>query len=303
MASTDKPAGKSRVFQESENFSGAGARSGHAKVSGKRIVERNGSRRAVFHWMTQNCSDETDSKRATVRRMPQPDAAEGQFHACGVSPAVLKSTMPRDELIPTRASLLERLKDLGDQGSWNEFYQTYRELIYSVARRAGLNETDADEVVQETVIAVARKMPGFRYDPAVDSFKGWLLTVTRWRILDQLQKRQQMANQSLPKSARRQEDQTRTGTVERVPDPARPDLAAIWDEEWERNLVQAALARIKRQVHPQQYEIYHLHMILERPVREVAHTLGVNAGQVYLAKHRVGSLLKKEIRRLRQARP
>ena len=97
--------------------------------------------------------------------------------------------MPADELIPTRASLMELLKDLGDAPSWNEFYQTYRELIYSVARRAGLNETEAGEVVQDTLISVAKKMPGFTYDPTVDSFKGWLLTVTRWRILDQLQKR------------------------------------------------------------------------------------------------------------------
>src|SRR6266704_6607855 len=125
------------------------------------------------------------------------------------------AAMPSDELIPTRASLLERLKDLGDQASWNDFYQTYRELIYSVARRAGLNETEADEVVQETVISVARKMPGFRYDPAVDSFKGWLLTVTRWRILDQLQRRK--GSPSLLTAAARKEEGTRTATVDRIP--------------------------------------------------------------------------------------
>jgi DNA-directed RNA polymerase specialized sigma24 family protein len=100
--------------------------------------------------------------------------------------------MRRDEVIPTRASLLERLKDLGDASSWDEFHRTYRELIFSVARRAGLNETEADEVVQDTLISVAKKMPGFTYDPAKDSFKGWLLTVTRWRILDQLEKRRRV---------------------------------------------------------------------------------------------------------------
>ena len=194
--------------------------------------------------------------------------------------------MPADEQIPTRASLLERLKDLGDQASWEQFHRTYRELIYSVARRAGLNEIEANEVVQETLISVARKMPEFKYDPAVDSFKGWLLKVTRWRILDQLERRKR--SQSLCTSAATVEGEgTRTVTIERVPDPAGFDPATIWDE-----------ARIKRQVRPEQYEIYHLHVILERPVREVRRTLGVSAGQVYLAKHRVGALLKKEIRRL-----
>ena len=67
--------------------------------------------------------------------------------------------MPPDQYLPTRASLLERLKDLDDQASWMEFYQTYHELIYSVARRAGLAEQEAEEVVQNTLISVARKMP------------------------------------------------------------------------------------------------------------------------------------------------
>jgi RNA polymerase sigma-70 factor (ECF subfamily) len=223
--------------------------------------------------------------------------------------------MRRDEVIPTRASLLERLKDLGDDASWKEFHRTYRELIFSVARRAGLNETEAEEVVQDTLISVAEKMPGFTYDPAKDSFKGWLLTVTRWRILDQLEKRRRVnpalsrpsGTLSHPMGEGRGEDRvsndatSRTATVERIADPVGLDLAAIWDEEWEKNLLQAALARIKRQVHPRHYEIYHLHVILGQPVRDVARALGVNLAQVHLAKFRVGQLLKKEISRLQKA--
>jgi RNA polymerase sigma-70 factor (ECF subfamily) len=208
--------------------------------------------------------------------------------------------MPRDELIPTRASLLVRLKDMGDTASWSEFYQTYRELIYSVARRGGLNETEAEEVVQDTLISVSKKMPGFHYDPAKDSFKGWLLTVTHWRILDQLKKRTALPSQSLRTSATTMEEETRTDTIDRLPGPVGIDFETIWDEEWAKHLLQSALARIKRQVHPQQYEIYHLHVILEKPVREVARALGVNVGQVYLARHRVGVLLKKELKRLQQ---
>src|SRR5215471_5104336 len=210
--------------------------------------------------------------------------------------------MPRHESIPTRASLLQRLKDLDDHSSWNEFYELYHDLIFSVARRAGLSEPEAAEVVQDTLISVARKMPSFTYDPAKDSFKGWLLTVTRWRILDQLAKRScqaaRAANISRPKQ---QEEETRTATIERVADPAGSDLAIVWEEEWETQLLQAALARIKRQVRPQHYEIYHLHVVLGKPAREVARVLDVNTAQIYLAKHRVGNLLKKEVLRLKQA--
>src|SRR2546425_7283546 len=206
---------------------------------------------------------------------------------------------PADDLIPPRASFLDRLKDLGDQPSWEEFHRTYQKLIDRAARRSGLNETEANEVVQDTLLAVAKKMPEFKYDPAVDSFKGWLLKVARWRILDQLERRK--GSQSFHTSAATLEKKgTRTATIERVPDPASFDPATIWDEEWEKNLLNAALARIKRQVRPEQYEIYHLHVILEKPVREVTRALGVSSGQVYLAKHKVGGLLKKEIRRLEQ---
>jgi RNA polymerase sigma-70 factor (ECF subfamily) len=220
-------------------------------------------------------------------------------------------TMPSDEPIPTRASLLERLKDLGDDASWNEFARTYRELIFSVARRAGLNETEAGEVVQDTLLSVAKKMPGFTYDPAKDSFKGWLLTVTRWRVRDQFEKRKRgdsalahrmgEAGRSIGEGRASNDATSRTATVEQVPDPAGSVLAALWDEEWEKHLLQTALARIKRHVHPQHYEIYHLHVILGQPVREVTRALGVNAGQVYLARHRVGRALNQEMRRLEDA--
>ena len=105
--------------------------------------------------------------------------------------------MDPDEFIPTRASLLGRLKDWEDQTSWREFFDTYWRLIYGVARKAGLTDSEGQDVVQETMIAVAKKMPGFTYAPKVDSFKGWLLTVTQWKIADQFRKRAGPKNQSL----------------------------------------------------------------------------------------------------------
>lgn len=94
-----------------------------------------------------------------------------------------------DELIPTRWSLVERLKDASDQQSWREFFETYRRLILGVALKSGLTEAEAEEVLQETVISVAERMPVFKADPAAGSFKSWLLLVTRRRIADQFRKR------------------------------------------------------------------------------------------------------------------
>src|SRR5271165_5137494 len=95
-----------------------------------------------------------------------------------------------EEFLPTRRSLLSRLKDAGDQESWRVFFDTYWRLIYRAAIQAGLNDDEAQDVVQDTVLATVKRMPGFQYDPAKGSFKNWLLQATRWQIVDQLRRRQ-----------------------------------------------------------------------------------------------------------------
>src|SRR5207244_2573527 len=91
-------------------------------------------------------------------------------------------TKRQEESHPTRESLLQRLKRWDDQESWRDFLNQYWRLLHSTAIKAGLNDSEAQEVVQDTIILVSKKMEGFRYDPLVDSFKGWLLYLTRKRI-------------------------------------------------------------------------------------------------------------------------
>src|SRR5437867_1127768 len=159
-----------------------------------------------------------------------------------------------EELIPTRGSLLSRLKDQRDDESWRDFFNTYWKLVYGVALKAGLTEQEAQDVVQETVITVARRIPEFKYDPAVCSFKTWLLNLTRWRIVDQLRKRPPDGGPH-----RFRPDRTvRTSTIEQVADPAGLSLEAMWDEEWQQHLLKAAIKRVKRQVNPEHYQIFHL---------------------------------------------
>ena len=72
-------------------------------------------------------------------------------------------------LLPTRQSLLSRLRDWQDDDGWREFFDTYWRLIYRVARQAGLDDATAQDVVQNTFIYLSRRMPKFRYDPARES--------------------------------------------------------------------------------------------------------------------------------------
>jgi RNA polymerase sigma-70 factor (ECF subfamily) len=201
-----------------------------------------------------------------------------------------------DEFIPTRRSLLNRLKDWDDKESWLDFFNTYWKLIYSVAAKAGLNDAEAQDVVQETVIAVAKKMQAFKYDPAAGSFKSWLRLITRRRIADHFRKEYRHSQPVDPKSALAPATSTgRTTTIERIPDPASLDLDAIWDAEWEQNLMDAAVERVKRRVNPRHYQIFSFCVMKKWPVFKVARTLGVSVGQVYLVKHRIARQIRKEI--------
>src|SRR5882757_1144394 len=96
----------------------------------------------------------------------------------------------RQEFIPTRGSLLIRIRDADDGESWQQFFDTYWKLIYGVAIKAGLRDVEAQDVVQETVMTVAKNIKEFEIGPERGSFKAWLLTNTRWRIVDQYRKRQ-----------------------------------------------------------------------------------------------------------------
>jgi RNA polymerase sigma-70 factor (ECF subfamily) len=202
--------------------------------------------------------------------------------------------------IATRHTLLNRLKDWGDQTSWQEFFDTYVQLIYNVAVKAGLSHTEAQEVVQETVIAVARNMGDFKTGSAHGSFSAWLMQLTRWRIADQFRKRQKEASSlaaagatPLPPS-----DDTSTDPMEQIPDPAALPLETLWREEWKQHLMTAALERVKRQVSPRQFQMFDLHVLQNQPVQTTARTLKTSVASVYMAKHRVSRLLKKEIRKL-----
>ena len=206
--------------------------------------------------------------------------------------------MPHDakELIPTRASLLERLKAWQDQSSWQQFFDTYWPLIYSVARRAGLTDAEAQDVVQETMVAAAKHLPTFQYDPAIGSFKGWLLTLTRWRIIDQVRKRSPLGAHRFASNATATSPET--DTVDRVADPAGPSLDEIWEKEWQANLLQAALDNVKRRIDPQKYQIFDCYVNKEWAPEKVASAFGVSVDYVYVAKHRITELIKDEVGRL-----
>ena len=210
-----------------------------------------------------------------------------------------------DELIPTRATLIHRLKDWQDRASWQDFFDIYWKLIYGVAVKGGLTRSEAEDVVQQTMISVAKHMPGFKYDPALGTFKVWLLNMTRWRITDKLRQRQPhvVGYHEFPADYdANDEERDRDEKLRLRPKaPAvAPDLEKLWDAEWEKNLLAAAIAKARRRLDPQQYQIFDCQVNKGWPVARVAKAFGITANHVYVAKHRVAELIKEEAERLQK---
>jgi RNA polymerase sigma factor (sigma-70 family) len=202
-------------------------------------------------------------------------------------------TDPVDDLAPTRGSLLNRLKQWDDHASWQEFFDQYWRLIYHFALRSGLTDAEAQDVVQETVIAVAKSIGRFQHNQRIGAFKNWLLKITRSRIIDRARRNRQHA--PMPSM---DEESARTPFLERLADPGAGGIESAWDEEWNRNLLQTALDNVRSSVKPKQFQMFDCFVIKEWPMAKVTERLCVNMGQVYFAKYKISALVKKEIRRL-----
>jgi RNA polymerase sigma-70 factor (ECF subfamily) len=202
--------------------------------------------------------------------------------------------------IQTRPSFLDRLKHGDDADTWQEFYRIYGKVVRDFALQAGLTDSEADEVVQETAIGMARHLPEYRYDPKVCRFKTWLLNQASWRIKDQLRKRKKGPSAAILSSqdSSSADETARTSTINRVPDPAAADLDALFEAEWRKSLFALALERVKQKFTLKQFQIFDLAAIKEWPASDVARSLGVTLASVYVTRHRFLVAMKKETRRL-----
>ena len=197
-----------------------------------------------------------------------------------------------DPWLPTRLTLIRRLQDWQDQASWQQFFDTYWRVIRSFALRSGLNETEAMDVVQETLLSVAKHLRTFDYDPELGSFKAWLLRLAQWRIRDQYRRRGPFGR-FRPIS---RNTETGTDTVGRIPAPT----AQMWDTDWEHNLLDAALVNVKRRIDPKTYQIFQFYVQKNWPPPKIAKAFGIAVNQVYLTKHRITQMIKDEIQRLQK---
>ena len=186
--------------------------------------------------------------------------------------------------LPTRPSLLVRLRDANDHAAWSQFVSVYTPLIFGFCCKRGLNETAAGDVCQEVLRAIAKAIPQYQYDPGRSTFRNWLFTVVRSKFNNHL------ASQA--RQPRLAGDTTIHAFTESEADPA---LEESWRREYQANLIQWAATQIQKEFKAQTWDAFRRTALLGEAAEVVAGELGLSLNALYVARSRVTRRLKEAI--------
>jgi RNA polymerase sigma factor (sigma-70 family) len=193
----------------------------------------------------------------------------------------------------TSASLLSRIRgDPNNQEAWRTFVQRYAPKIYRWCRQWKLQEADAEDVTQNVLAKLASKLRTFDYDPAL-SFRGWLKIVTQHALSDFLAERRRPGLGSGDSAVALFLESVQAGT----------DLLAELEEEFDREVLEEALARVQPKVPERRWEAFRLTALEGLSGAEAGARLGMNVTTVFTSKCKVQKLVQEEIRKLERTEP
>ena len=190
----------------------------------------------------------------------------------------------------TSKTLLEKLRS-GDPVSQEEFYARYREMIFALGRLKGLSETESEDLVQLVMSEFFQKSTDFIWDPARGKFRTWFGTVIKRRIIDLIRKR--------------------TGTLSTEMLPDEPDEASspdfIFDSSYQQELkqtiLQDALARLRRQIEPENYVIFEYYVLRNHSAAETMQHFQIGRNRLDKLKQRMLEILSRIGSQMKQEDP
>jgi RNA polymerase sigma-70 factor (ECF subfamily) len=200
--------------------------------------------------------------------------------------------MESDSGSRTGSVLLLLLRDPTDRQSWNAFVNRYAPKIYGWCRGYGLQEADAEDVTQDVLLRLVRKLRTFTYDPQKGQFRSWLKTLTHHAWYDHV------------KARRTSGCEAKSGILERLEElEAREDLLEALAEVFDLELLAEAQARVQLHVSARDWQIFEGLAVEGRSGPELARELGMTVSAVLVAKGRVQKRLRAEIERLEGRSP
>lgn len=198
--------------------------------------------------------------------------------------------MDKDSL-KTRPSLIEKLRTQSDSESWERFYDIYSPLLFRFARSLGMAPSETEDLVQETVISVAKSIGNYQYEPAKCSFKGWLFMIVRRRLIDLRRfegRRKKQLHDSLDHPENKQDRNNLADSENPAPDQE------LWESDWELFVRERAYETLKKTVKIEHLQVFDLSVNRGMDPSEISKFLEISTARVYLILHRMRKTLKKE---------
>ena len=198
----------------------------------------------------------------------------------------------------TSVSLIQAIKDQCDASSWERFYHIYHPLLFRYSCSLGLSQTDAEDLVQETVVSVSKSIETFQYEPQRSRFKGWLFTIIKRKFIDlrRSQKRKKhLLHTDLDQSAAEISMMSAEASQSEGPDQQ------LWERDWEAFVKERTFKRLKERFKIEYLQIFDLAVNKEWSTSRIAEHLKISKASVYLKLHRMRRALRKERQTLLEA--
>lgn len=196
-----------------------------------------------------------------------------------------------EQTLMTRVTLLLSLRNKDDDRKWREFFELYQKFIYGHASRMGLKHHEAEDTVQEVLLALVKDIDNYEPRAKVGSFRFWLSTKVKWRAKDRIRKHLRMRIQE-PASRNNMND-----PIESFPAVEQEDI--LMDMEWQKQLYEGALKRLAQKVNPKHYQVFYLHHKEEWSLKRIANEFGISRTSAYVINHRLKNIIKKELGKLK----
>ena len=179
----------------------------------------------------------------------------------------------------TRSSVIRAVANTENEAAWQRFFDLYAGFVFSIARSKGLNDTDADDIVQMVFVDLMRNLLSFKYDREKGRFRSYLAALVKWRVIDRLK-------------AVRRDAELKAGFMEEVKETGQGD-EEFADREWKAVAMDHALRRIKSSVRPEHYAAFVASTVEGQDTETVMKLYNLSRDNLYQIRKRLSERLRK----------
>ena len=186
----------------------------------------------------------------------------------------------------TRSSVIRAVANTENEAAWQRFFDLYAGFVFSIARSKGLNDTDADDIVQMVFSDLARNLPSFKYDREKGRFRLYLAALVKWRVIDRL------------KAVRRDAD-LKADFMEEAKSAATTEDEDFEEREWQSAAMEETLRRIKPEVRPEHYAAFVASAVEGQDTDVVTKLYGISRDSLYQIRKRLTVKLREKLAEVR----